>query len=996
MPFMVFAQGINRGADAKSIKETSKGVKRALVVGISNYQAASLKLNYADNDATIFKDYLRDVENIPEERLVYLIADESAPTSTEHEPTSSNILNELTRLMDETQEGDTVYFYFAGHGDVVVNYENRDVGFLLASDANENRNYFGTSGVIALKHLDSVISVVTNKGAKFVLTLDACHSGFLYKEGTQKNLETFNNNFQHSTKFFSCKPTEYSLESKDIGHGYFTYYLVLGLLGAADNLVQDNNLQYYELSAFLADNVYNETDKKQSPIVWTQYFNEVFTPVNTTYKEAALNTLKSSSGIKDVFSARGFEQTIYEKESKIPIVKQFNTALKSENYFGTNLSAYELYNKAVSEQIVKISVTNRMRNSLVNALSTNAQILINLYIGNAEILPNSEEFITKATYLEVCLELLDKDAFNYDRLYMSKLFLEAYSIIRARQYSKYPEAKEKLVEALKIENRAAYIHNALGIVLNHENNYKEADFHYKKAIALIPSWSFPVNNLGVNYYEQYQYKEAKKYYYEALKLKGSYGNVLNNLGAISQNQGKYLEAEYYFHRVKEIEGDYSVTTMRNLGSLYENKGNIKKAIEWYQRAFEKDSTDVYILYDYSEILNDYNLDSKKPEEFLKKAIALEPFFSRGYAEYADFLRRYPKDENSLKEADSLYNFAISNDPFYTWSYAGRGWLYDKLDDKDKALQSFEEGIKINSNKAKPYHNLATYYRSGLSNDIKAEEYYFKAIKKDSFYMPSYKSLISLYNSNDEEQKSLELINNVLSWNNEAPDIYNLLGNTYFELGDFKAASKAYEQSIAIDSTYAKGYSNLAYGLLQNEHYKKAAETYKKAYHYNPYKNNLESFSKLMLAKARKKNRNQEYETAELILKSAKDLVTTNETIFALGEYYYLKNQTLAAQELINELVQLELSKTWQIKTLDLAIKIEIDLSNKTQAIAYLSILKEINPSPNLVLDALVLEIDGKNREAKELIKKVNPLLLDEKFLSKKFSSQSIQLINTLK
>jgi len=51
---MVFAQDNKRGSEANSTK-TAKGVKRALVVGIAGYQAASLKLNYSDGDTFILK-----------------------------------------------------------------------------------------------------------------------------------------------------------------------------------------------------------------------------------------------------------------------------------------------------------------------------------------------------------------------------------------------------------------------------------------------------------------------------------------------------------------------------------------------------------------------------------------------------------------------------------------------------------------------------------------------------------------------------------------------------------------------------------------------------------------------------------------------------------------------------------------------------------------------------------------------------------------------------
>lgn len=230
----LFSQPDERGSIANKIESSTEGVKRALVVGISDYHSDDMKLNFADDDAAFFKEYLSKVEEIPDERLAYL---------SDSDAISFNIMRELKKIMTETQSGDLVYLFFAGHGDVVDDFGDEE-GFLLAADVNKNRNYYGTQGVVPLKIINRVITNVTEKGAKVVLVLDACRSGFLYKEGAQKNLKTFNNNFQNSTKFLSCGPDQLSYESKEIGHGFFTYYLILGLMGAADHLVQDKVVQW--------------------------------------------------------------------------------------------------------------------------------------------------------------------------------------------------------------------------------------------------------------------------------------------------------------------------------------------------------------------------------------------------------------------------------------------------------------------------------------------------------------------------------------------------------------------------------------------------------------------------------------------------------------------------------------------------------------------------------------------------------------------------------
>ena len=325
-----------------------------------------------------------------------------------------------------------------------------------------------------------------------------------------------------------------------------------------------------------------------------------------------------------------------------------------------------------------------MKNKLVVALSTKAQLLINDYIGNVENLPNGNVFQQNAKHLEICLELIEKENFSYNRILTSKLFLEAYAIIKNRQFNKYPLAKKKLYQALEIEKKAAYIYNALGIVLNYEEDYEASGENYIKASKLIPTWTFPITNFGNNYLDKSEYEKANEYFKKVLTIKKNNINSYNNLGAVSENEGRYQEAENYYHKVKEFGGEYLSITLRNLAILYKNKGNIKGAENYYLQAIQKDSTDVDALFGYAELLIDENINSQKAVGLLKKAIQLEPFIAKGYSKYGSFLRRYPKNDNDLIKADSLFKIAIKNNPFYTWTYASRGWLFHKQKEDEKA------------------------------------------------------------------------------------------------------------------------------------------------------------------------------------------------------------------------------------------------------------------------------------------------------------------------
>ena len=343
----------------------------------------------------------------------------------------------------------------------------------------------------------------------------------------------------------------------------------------------------------------------------------------------------------------------------------------------------------------------------------------------------------------------------------------------------------------------------------------------------------------------------------------------------------------------------------------------------------------------------------------------------------------------------MYDFAIRNDPYYVWSYAGKGWLLHNQDSKEEALASFNKAIELNPNKPTSYHYIANYYKNGLNDVAKSEEYYIKAIERDSFYLPAYKNIIELYNENNQEQKSLEVLNKLITWNSDAPDIWNLLGNTYFDLGDYPNAVKTYLKAIKIDSTFAKGYTNLVYSLMKTGSYSTSTEAYKKAVQYNPYKNDLESFSVLLLAESRKEKRNGNLNEAQTILREAYNLISNFETTFALAEFNYFDNKADEANKYLKSVNVEELSKTRKIKYLELACKITVDLNLKKESNEFFSQLRAINPRPNIILEALVRLANKNKKAAKESISKANPLLFKEQFLSKKYSTDAISKIKQL-
>src|SRR6185503_2595306 len=238
----MFAQTQSRGVVVTNQPGASvfTGNTYAVIVGVSDYKYVK-PLAFADQDALLFKDFLQSksggsvkLENI------FLVLDKDANASTQ--PRIRKWLTEEKKL----QKGHRVYFYFAGHGDAI----NPDEYFFLLQDCNpggDKNNYTGgMASVIQMYNIKSLIkNELIRNGIDVFLIWDACRTNEL--PGGESGLKNMQEGIAEKTDgesiMLSASAGEIALENSNYahGHGLFTYYLIDGLSGAADNPDNDGN-----------------------------------------------------------------------------------------------------------------------------------------------------------------------------------------------------------------------------------------------------------------------------------------------------------------------------------------------------------------------------------------------------------------------------------------------------------------------------------------------------------------------------------------------------------------------------------------------------------------------------------------------------------------------------------------------------------------------------------------------------------------------------------
>jgi Tfp pilus assembly protein PilF/uncharacterized caspase-like protein len=529
-----------------------KGNTFALVVGISDYQDANIRdLRYAHIDAKVFASFLLSkAGGSLDSQQIRLLTNEQA--------TLAGLQAGFSWLSKKAKKGDRAIVYFSGHGDVeTINAHEK--GYLLAYDTPKNN--YRLNAVDLNDFNEHLIATLSKEGVQLIIITDACHSGTLAggtggKEATASQLMK---RYANEVKIMSCQPYEESQESSKWGNGrgVFSYYLIDGLKGRADE-DRDQTVDLFELEVFLQERIRNATNKKQHPDVFGGR------------KEASIFTVDDATAASMKAAEKqeiqqAFETDVLEKlasEQAYMQYEQFKVALKGGDLlFPEGRSAAFFYDALYADTSFKPYV-GLVAEHLTTALMDSVQQALNAYLNTdpqelTQRLHFDQKYARFPKYLNKVADIFtDKDV-RYRETRAKQCYFEGLSLrLRAEQSggndSLYRLALVQQHNALKLEDRAAYIHNEIGWLLLEQDSIDAGIRHLQKAVAISPQWAIPYNNLGVAYDEMDSLEQAKLYYRHAIQLKPDFGSVYANLIDLYDRLTLPDSAELMYHKAIAI------------------------------------------------------------------------------------------------------------------------------------------------------------------------------------------------------------------------------------------------------------------------------------------------------------------------------------------------------------------------------------------------------------------------------------------------------------
>lgn len=211
--------------------------KWALIVGIGNFIDTQIPhLNYTTADADAFAAALKDP-------TIGQFSPDNVHELTDKDATTKNIKEELNWIARHAQPNDLVVIYVATHGTPRTADSAGGANYLVTYDTEAYKSgSFDEDAMYATAYpmVELANAVATRmKSLRTAIFLDTCYSGGsiaggaaaekLVSEAPSKEMLTHMTDGTGRIVMAASQVDQESLESSELHHGYFTYYLIQAL-----------------------------------------------------------------------------------------------------------------------------------------------------------------------------------------------------------------------------------------------------------------------------------------------------------------------------------------------------------------------------------------------------------------------------------------------------------------------------------------------------------------------------------------------------------------------------------------------------------------------------------------------------------------------------------------------------------------------------------------------------------------------------------------------
>ncbi|MBC7162892.1 MAG: serine protease [Immundisolibacter sp.] len=188
-----------------------------------------------------------------------------------------------------------------------------------------------------------------------------------------------------------------------------------------------------------------------------------------------------------------------------------------------------------------------------------------------------------------------------------------------------------------------------------------------------------------------------------------------------------------------------------------------------------------------------------------------------------------KDWPGLLKHAQAWTRAQSQDSMAWYSL---GFAYGQAGQTTKAIEAFQQALRINPEQAEAWNNLGVVYRQA-GQTAKAIEAFQQALRINPEHAKAWNNLGVAYRNAGQTTKEIEAYQQALRINPEQAEAWNDLGIAYGQAGQTTKAIEAFQQALRINPEQAEAWNNLGVAYGQAGQTAKAIEAYLQALRINP-------------------------------------------------------------------------------------------------------------------------------------------------------------------
>ena len=315
------------------------------------------------------------------------------------------------------------------------------------------------------------------------------------------------------------------------------------------------------------------------------------------------------------------------------------------------------------------------------------------------------------------------------------------------------------MERTKKQKAINFIESYLYKIDNNEFSLKKTveDFQKIKRKFEPFEFLFDYEVARIYHYDLEDFEKGKKFYFEALK--GSQnddeikGEIYFGIGCLFRDLKEYEESNKYYNLCLDLYSkkkdkhsiQYSESSLRELGSIYEDEGDYSKAIEYYKKAHElSEGTHFsgislyYLASLYSNELDDEKTAlyyAEKAEKLLKE----EEYIIGNYHLLAHIHHMLGNYQKAIQICESQIR-KYKNTEYVSDFYTMLGKVYCFKKEEEKGIANFNLALKNLKSNDPEYNEAYIFLNSWIAMAEEALQNYKKSLDIISSILEKYKTV----------------------------------------------------------------------------------------------------------------------------------------------------------------------------------------------------------------------------------------------------------------